>query len=48
LTTGQRPDGRRLAAPMPVAYLVRLTPDDRAALIAWLRSLPPIANKVVP
>jgi mono/diheme cytochrome c family protein len=46
LTTGQRPDGRRLAAPMPVAYLVRLTPNDRAALIAWLRSLPPIANKV--
>jgi mono/diheme cytochrome c family protein len=46
LTTGERPDGRRLASPMPVAYLARLTPDDRAALIAWLRSLPPVANKV--
>jgi hypothetical protein len=46
LTTGERPDGRRLASPMPVAFLARLTRDDRAALIAWLRSLPPIANPV--
>jgi mono/diheme cytochrome c family protein len=46
LTTGGRPDGRRLASPMPVAYLARLNADDRTALIAWLRSLPPISNKV--
>ncbi|MDR3530685.1 MAG: cytochrome c [Rhodopila sp.] len=46
LTTGERPDGRRLSSPMPVAYLARLTPEDLAALIAWLRSLPPIANRV--
>jgi mono/diheme cytochrome c family protein len=46
LTVGERPDGRRLASPMPVAYLARLLPADRAALIAWLRSLPPVANKV--
>jgi mono/diheme cytochrome c family protein len=46
LTTGERPDGRRLASPMPVAYLARLNEDDRTALIAWLRSLPPITNKV--
>ena len=48
LTTGERPDGRRLASPMPVAYLARLKPEDTQALIAWLRSLPPIANKVSP
>jgi hypothetical protein len=48
LTTGLRPDGRRLAAPMPVPYLARLCPDDLAALIAWLRSLQPIVNKVEP
>ncbi len=48
LTTGLRPDGRRLAAPMPVPYLARLRPDDLAALIAWLRSLQPIVNKVEP
>jgi mono/diheme cytochrome c family protein len=46
LTTGERPDGRRLAAPMPIPYLARLTPDDRAALVVWLRSLRPIANPV--
>jgi mono/diheme cytochrome c family protein len=46
LTTGERPDGRRLGPPMPVAYLARLTQDDVAALIAWLRSLPPMVNKV--
>jgi mono/diheme cytochrome c family protein len=46
LTTGERPDGRRLASPMPVAYLARLTQDDRTALIAWLRALPPVANKI--
>ena len=46
--TGERPDGRRLASPMPTAYLARLTQDDRAALVAWLRTLPPIANKVEP
>ena len=48
LTIGERPDGRRLASPMPVAYLARLTPDDTSALIAWLRALPPIVNKVAP
>jgi mono/diheme cytochrome c family protein len=46
LTTGERPDGRRLASPMPVSYLARLHPDDLSALIAWLRSLPPVANKI--
>ncbi len=46
LTTGERPDGRRAASPMPIAHLTRLTADDRAALIAWLHSLQPITNKV--
>jgi len=46
LSTGERPDGRRLASPMPIAYLARRSSDDRAALIAWLRSLRPVANSV--
>jgi mono/diheme cytochrome c family protein len=46
LTTGERPDGRRLASPMPVAYLSRLVPEDVDALVAWLRSLKPVRNKV--
>jgi mono/diheme cytochrome c family protein len=46
LTTGERPDGRHLASPMPIAYLAHLTPGDRTALVAWLRSLPPVHNLV--
>lgn len=46
LTEGERPDGRRLASPMPVAYLARLKPDDLNALVVWLRSLKPIRNQV--
>jgi mono/diheme cytochrome c family protein len=46
LAQGERPDGRRLASPMPVAYLARLKPDDLDALVVWLRSLKPIRNQV--
>ncbi len=46
LTTGERPDGRHLQSPMPVAYLARMNLEDIAALITWLRSLPPVANKI--
>jgi hypothetical protein len=31
---------------MPVAYLARMNLEDIAALITWLRSLPPVANKI--
>jgi mono/diheme cytochrome c family protein len=46
LTTGERPDGRILAPIMPWRALASLTKPDLAALVAYLRSLPPIANKV--
>jgi mono/diheme cytochrome c family protein len=46
LTQGERPDGRRLASPMPVAYLARLQPGDLDALVMWLRSLKPVRNQV--
>lgn len=46
LTTGERPDGRRLASPMPVAYLSRISSDDVEALVSWLRSLKPIHHQV--
>ncbi|MFL5253770.1 MAG: c-type cytochrome [Rhodopila sp.] len=46
LTTGERPDGRRLASPMPVAYLARMSSDDVDALVSWLRSLKPIRHQV--
>lgn len=41
LTTGVRPDGRRLDASMPVAMTKALTPTERAALWAFFQSLPP-------
>ena len=29
---------------MPYAYLAKMTPDDLAALIAYLRKLPPLPD----
>ena len=46
LQTGVRPDGRVLAPIMPWRALAALTKPDAAAVVAYLRSLPPVANKV--
>ncbi len=46
LTTGERPDGRILAPIMPWRALAHLTKPDLAALVAYLRSLPPVSHKV--
>lgn len=46
LRTGVRPDGRVLAPIMPWRALAVLTDQDAAALVGYLRSLPPVANKV--
>ena len=46
LQTGVRPDGRRLAPVMPWPAFARLTPADAKAIAAYLRSLPPVRNKV--
>jgi mono/diheme cytochrome c family protein len=46
LQTGVRPDGRVLAPIMPWRALAVLTRQDAAAVVAYLRSLPSIANKV--
>jgi mono/diheme cytochrome c family protein len=43
---GQRPDGRMLAPIMPWRALAALTPDDAQAIVAYLRSLPAVKNKV--
>jgi len=44
LTIGTRPDGSLLASPMPWRYLARLTNQDLDALVAYLRSLKPVAQ----
>jgi mono/diheme cytochrome c family protein len=46
ITKGQRPDGRELAPIMPWRSFAVLTKDDAFAIAAYLKSLPPIKNKV--
>lgn len=46
LTTGVRPDGRILAPIMPWRALAKLTKPDVLAIVAYLRSLPPVKHKV--
>jgi cytochrome c553 len=45
-TKGQRPDGRMLAPIMPWPAYAALTPEDAQALAAYLKSQPPVENKV--
>ena len=47
ITKGVRPDGRKLAPIMPWQELAALAPDDAKAIVAYLRSLPPV-NHAVP
>lgn len=46
ITTGQRPDGRILAPVMPWRGFAALTKPDALAVAAYLKSLPPVSNKV--
>ena len=46
ITKGIRPDGRILAPIMPWHAFASLTRQDTNAIVAYLRSLPPVKNKV--
>jgi mono/diheme cytochrome c family protein len=46
LKTGHRPDGRVLAPIMPWKALASLTDADALAIVAYLRTLPAVKNKV--
>ncbi len=46
ITTGERPDGRILAPIMPWMSYSALAPDDLAALVTYLQSLPPVSHQV--
>ncbi len=46
ILTGKRPNGVPLAEIMPTAFYPILTDDDANALVAYLKSLPPVKNKV--
>jgi mono/diheme cytochrome c family protein len=43
---GVRPDGRMLAPIMPWREFASLTPQDAQAIVAYLRSIPAVENKV--
>jgi len=47
LQKGARPDGRVLAPIMPWHAFANLTPQDAQAIVAFLRSIPPVKNKVL-
>jgi mono/diheme cytochrome c family protein len=46
LQDGVRPNGTHLAEVMPTGFYKILTPDDLDGIVAYMRSLPPIKNKV--
>ena len=46
ITTGVTPTGRQLAPIMPWRAFGNLTKQDVAAIVAYLRTLPPVSNKV--
>lgn len=45
ITEGVSRDGRPLKPPMAYAAYGQMTPQDIAAIIAWLRTLPPVASE---
>jgi hypothetical protein len=45
-TTGVRPDGRKLAPIMPFHAFASFPRSDALAIAAYLKSLPPVINKV--
>jgi mono/diheme cytochrome c family protein len=46
LQTGVRPDGRVLAPIMPWHAFANLNKDDVSSIVAFLRTIPPVSNKV--
>jgi mono/diheme cytochrome c family protein len=44
ITQGKRPDGSAMMPPMPYAHFARMTGDDVKAVIAYLRTLPPLPD----
>ena len=45
LTMGKRPDGRELAPIMPWRAFANFTKEDVSAIVAYLRTLPPVHGK---
>ncbi len=46
LTEGVTPTGGHISPPMPFPWFKNLTPEDLDAVVAFVRTIPPIVNKV--
>jgi hypothetical protein len=46
ITKGVRPDGTKLIPLMNFAMYAKMTPQDLDAMVAYLRSIKPVNNKV--
>jgi mono/diheme cytochrome c family protein len=46
ITAGTRPDGSQLHPIMPYGFYASMTDEDVAAIVAYLRSIPPVVNSV--
>jgi mono/diheme cytochrome c family protein len=46
IRNGKRPDGTIIGPPMPIAFYRDMSDDDVRAIVAYLRSVKPIRNKV--
>ncbi len=46
LTEGVTPTGQHLSPPMPFPWFKNMTPDDIDAVVAFVRTIPPVTNKV--
>jgi mono/diheme cytochrome c family protein len=46
MTEGVRPGGGKIAPPMPFMFFKNMTDEDLDAVVAYLRSIPPIKNQV--
>lgn len=44
ITRGIRPDGSEMLPPMPYLFLAKMSDDDLNAIIAYLRTLPPLPD----
>jgi hypothetical protein len=46
MTEGIDPKGHHLSPPMPYPFFKNMTADDLDAVVAYLRTIPPIKNQV--
>lgn len=46
LTEGLTPTGGHISPPMPFPWFKNMTPEDLDAVVAYLRTIPPVNNKV--